>query len=88
MSYLLTYLNAANLVLQGFLGAGAFLEPSGKLKPPARKRVGFSGMKAPAREGAEIFVGDEKVKPLRKRVWLLVCSILSVVLARLCALME
>lgn len=46
---------------QGFLGAGGFLTPDGKLKKVARKRVGFTGMKAPAREGAEIFVGDKLV---------------------------
>lgn len=43
---------------QGFLGASHFLKPDGKLIKPARKRVGFMGMKAPAREGAEIF--DDK----------------------------
>jgi len=40
---------------QGFLGAEQFLNPDGKLKKTTRKRVGFTGMKAPAREGAEIF---------------------------------
>jgi len=40
---------------QGFLGASAFLEPSGKLKPQTRKRVGIAGMKAPARGGTVIF---------------------------------
>jgi hypothetical protein len=43
------------------LGAEKFLAADGKLKKVARKRVGFMGMKAPAREGAEIFVGGEKV---------------------------
>mmetsp|Transcript_61437 Transcript_61437/g.139077 ORF Transcript_61437/g.139077 Transcript_61437/m.139077 type:complete len:205 (+) Transcript_61437:184-798(+) len=46
---------------QGFLGAEHFLTPEGKLKKTSRKRVGLAGMKAPAREGAEIFVDDEKV---------------------------
>ena len=46
---------------QGFLGADKFLTPEGKLKKVSRKRVGLIGHKAPAREGAEIFVGDEKV---------------------------
>jgi len=46
---------------QGFLGCDKFLAADGKLKKVTRKRVGFMGMKAPAREGAEIFVGDTKV---------------------------
>jgi len=46
---------------QGFLGASKFLTPEGKLKKTTRKRVGLSGMKAPAREGAEIYVDEEKV---------------------------
>lgn len=40
---------------QGFLGAEHFLTPEGKLKKEPRKRVGLMGMKAPAREGAEIY---------------------------------
>ena len=47
---------------QGFLGAEHFLEKSGKLKPVARKRVGISGMKAPARSHTEIFTADGKTK--------------------------
>ena len=47
-------------VEQGFPGAGNMLHPDGKLKKVKRKRVGFMGMKAPAREGAEIF--DESSK--------------------------
>ena len=39
---------------QGFLGAEKFLSPEGKLKKTTRKRVGIIGMKAPARQGAEI----------------------------------
>jgi len=46
---------------QGFLGADKILAPDGKLLPVSRKRVGLVGMKAPAREGAEIFAGDVKV---------------------------
>lgn len=52
---------ARRRIEQGFLGAAGFLLPDGKLKKVARKRVGFVGMKAPAREGAEIFVGDKQV---------------------------
>jgi len=40
---------------QGFEGASTFLEPSGKLKPVDKKRVGISGMSAPARGHTEIF---------------------------------
>ena len=40
---------------QGFLGAEKILEADGKLKKVSRKRVGFSGMKAPARQHTEIF---------------------------------
>lgn len=43
---------------QGFLGASAFLESSGKLKPVNRKRVGIAGMKAPAREHTEVYTAD------------------------------
>lgn len=46
---------------QGFVGAEHFLKPDGKLIKASRKRVGFTGMKAPAREGAEIFDGDNKI---------------------------
>ena len=46
---------------QGFLGASKFLAPDGKLLPVTRKRVGLFGMKAPAREGAEIYHGDTQV---------------------------
>lgn len=48
---------------QGFLGAEKFLTPEGKLKKTTRKRVGFMGMKAPAREGAEI-VDTETDEPI------------------------
>jgi aminomethyltransferase len=48
---------------QGFLGAEHILTPDGKFKKVARKRVGISGMKAPAREHTEIFdaSGSRKV---------------------------
>lgn len=47
---------------QGFLGAEMFLEKSGKLKPITKKRVGLSGMKAPARGHTEIFNSDGSKK--------------------------
>ncbi len=47
---------------QGFLGADKFLERDGKLKPVSRKRVGITGMKAPAREHTEIFTADGQTK--------------------------
>lgn len=40
---------------QGFLGADQFLTPDGKFQKQAKKRVGITGMKAPAREHAEIY---------------------------------
>jgi len=40
---------------QGFLGASNFLTTEGKLKKQVKKRVGIMGMKAPAREHAEIY---------------------------------
>ncbi len=43
---------------QSFNGADKFLKPDGKLQPQTRKRVGLSGMKAPAREHSEIFDAD------------------------------
>lgn len=43
---------------QGFLGASVFLEKDGKLKPQTKKRVGISGMKAPARGHTEVFTAD------------------------------
>lgn len=43
---------------QGFVGASTFLTPEGKLRKQARKRVGIIGMKAPAREGTEIYGED------------------------------
>lgn len=48
---------------QGFLGAEHILTPDGKLKKTTRKRVGISGMKAPAREHAEIYdeSGETKI---------------------------
>eukprot|EP00604_Paraphysomonas_vestita_P002196 CAMPEP_0174823234 /NCGR_PEP_ID=MMETSP1107-20130205/22631_1 /TAXON_ID=36770 /ORGANISM="Paraphysomonas vestita, Strain GFlagA" /LENGTH=365 /DNA_ID=CAMNT_0016044975 /DNA_START=182 /DNA_END=1279 /DNA_ORIENTATION=+ len=49
-------------VNQGFLGADKFLKPDGKLKPVSRKRVGITGMKAPAREHTEIFTLDGSTK--------------------------
>jgi len=47
----------------GFLGAEHILTPDGKFKKVARKRVGIMGMKAPAREHAEIYdaAGEEKI---------------------------
>jgi len=39
----------------GFVGAEHILTPEGKFKKSARKRVGIMGMKAPAREHAEIY---------------------------------
>jgi aminomethyltransferase len=45
------------------LGADKFLDPSGKLKAVAKKRIGIAGMKAPARAHVEIFdaTGSKKV---------------------------
>jgi aminomethyltransferase len=40
---------------QGFLGAETFLTPDGKLMKQPKKRVGITGMKAPAREHTEIY---------------------------------
>lgn len=47
----------------GFLGAGSILKPDGKLQKVEKKRVGIKGMKAPAREGAEIYdaAGENKI---------------------------
>lgn len=45
-------------VEQGFLGASAFLEASGKLKPVTKKRVGITGMRVPAREHTVIYAAD------------------------------
>ena len=47
----------------GFLGAEHILTPDGGLQKVAKKRVGLMGMKAPAREGAEIFdaAGEKKI---------------------------
>lgn len=39
----------------GFLGAEHILTPEGKFQKVSRKRVGIKGMKAPAREHAEIY---------------------------------
>ena len=39
----------------GFLGAEHILTPEGKFKKSSKKRVGIMGMKAPAREHAEIY---------------------------------
>jgi aminomethyltransferase len=39
----------------GFLGAPHILTPEGKFREVTRKRVGIAGMKAPAREHAEIY---------------------------------
>mmetsp|Transcript_18593 Transcript_18593/g.46059 ORF Transcript_18593/g.46059 Transcript_18593/m.46059 type:complete len:413 (+) Transcript_18593:69-1307(+) len=48
---------------QGFLGAEHFLTPEGKLRKQETKRVGIKGMKAPAREHAEIYdaTGETKI---------------------------
>lgn len=48
---------------QGFLGAEHILTPEGKLQKVARKRVGIVGMRAPAREGTEIYdaSGEHKI---------------------------
>lgn len=43
---------------QGFLGAEKILEADGKLKKITKKRVGFTGMKAPARGHTEIYSAD------------------------------
>jgi aminomethyltransferase len=40
---------------QGFIGASKILKPDGKFQPVSRKRVGLFGMKAPARQHAEVF---------------------------------
>jgi len=50
-------------VEQGFLGAEHVLTQDGKFVKVARKRVGITGMKAPAREGAEIYdvTGEHKI---------------------------
>lgn len=45
---------------QGFVGASTFLTPEGKLRKQTRKRVGIVGMKAPAREGTEIYDLEDK----------------------------
>ena len=45
-----------------FLGAEHVLTPEGKLQKVTRKRVGITGMKAPAREGAEIFDASGETK--------------------------
>lgn len=45
----------------GFIGADRILTPDGKFQPVSRKRVGIAGMKAPAREHTEIYVGDTQV---------------------------
>lgn len=39
----------------GFLGAEHILKPDGKFQKVTKKRVGLIGMKAPAREGTEIY---------------------------------
>jgi aminomethyltransferase len=47
----------------GFLGADKILTPDGKFQKTTRKRVGIVGMKAPAREGCEIYdeSGERKI---------------------------
>ena len=47
----------------GFVGAEHVLTPDGKLQKAAKKRVGIRGMKAPAREGVEIYdaAGEKKI---------------------------
>lgn len=47
---------------QGFLGADKFLNKDGSLKAVTKKRVGLTGMKAPARGHTEIFTEDGKKK--------------------------
>lgn len=47
---------------QGFEGASSFLEPSGKLKPVEKKRVGIAGMSAPARGHTEIYTNNGSKK--------------------------
>jgi aminomethyltransferase len=47
---------------QGFVGAAAFLEPTGKLRRQLRQRVGIVGMKFPTRGATEIWAGDGKSK--------------------------
>ena len=47
---------------QGFLGASNFLTPEGKLQKQAEKRVGIMGVKAPARDGAEVYDESGKTK--------------------------
>jgi aminomethyltransferase len=42
----------------GFLGAKHILTPEGKFQPVERKRIGITGMKAPAREGTLIYDSD------------------------------
>lgn len=39
----------------GFIGAEHILTPDGKFQKVQRKRVGIAGMKAPAREGTEVY---------------------------------
>ena len=46
----------------GFLGVEHILKPDGKLQKVAKKRVGIMGMKAPAREGAEIYDASGETK--------------------------
>lgn len=43
---------------QGFIGADKILKPDGKFQSITRKRVGIIGMKAPARQHAEIYNVD------------------------------
>ena len=47
----------------GFLRAEHILKPDGTLQKLPKKRVGIMGMKAPAREGAEIYdaAGENKI---------------------------
>jgi aminomethyltransferase len=47
---------------QGFLGADKILESTGKLIPVKKKRVGITGMKAPARENTAIYTADGQTK--------------------------
>jgi aminomethyltransferase len=44
----------------GFLGAQHILKPDGKFQKVSKKRVGLIGMKAPAREGTDIYDGEGK----------------------------
>jgi aminomethyltransferase len=46
----------------GFLGSEHILTPDGKFQKVERKRVGILGMKAPAREGTEVYDASGETK--------------------------